>query len=361
MSRRDSVELWGRLQEAGLVTGEAPGAVGVESPWYVRVMLGVAGWIGSLFLLGFVGVGFAFVMESAAAALVVGALVCGVAFLLFRSSRERDFLTQLGLAIGLVGQMLLIYGLYELFERHDALLFGAVFVVEALLAVALPNFIARVMSSLAAAIALAFALHSAGLQGLATGVTASGFAVVWSQELRWGRFGALCRPAGYGLALALLLYRAGILWGSGLWWPGTSRGADWLAAHAPWLGNALVAAVFLAVVAMLLRRARVAAASRAGVVVLGGAGVVVIAAFPVPGFVAALLILMIGFAASNRILLGLGLLACAAFLSHYYYLLETTLLSKSLLLTGLGVALLAGRVVVGKALPPATTGGGADA
>ena len=51
-------QLWQQLQQQGLVTGDMPPLSNVNSPWYVRVMLGVAGWIGALFLLGFVGAFF---------------------------------------------------------------------------------------------------------------------------------------------------------------------------------------------------------------------------------------------------------------------------------------------------------------
>ena len=55
MSRED---VWRRLREASLVEGDMPPASEQHTPWFVRVMLGAAGWIGALFLFGFVGVAF---------------------------------------------------------------------------------------------------------------------------------------------------------------------------------------------------------------------------------------------------------------------------------------------------------------
>ena len=66
--------LWAMLVAQGLASGEVPPRSEQRSPWYVRVMLGIAGWIGALFLFGFVGVIFALVMEHAFAAVAVGAL-----------------------------------------------------------------------------------------------------------------------------------------------------------------------------------------------------------------------------------------------------------------------------------------------
>lgn len=352
--------LWQRLQDAGLVQGDIPAVEGSESPWYVRVMLGVAGWIGSLFLLGFVGAGFAFVMENAVAALVAGALVSGGAYALFNRHQDSDFFTQVGLAVGLAGQMMLLFGFFELFEDNERLVYGVTFVIEALLAFVMPNFIYRVLASLAAALSLSFAMHSAGIYGLSSGVIAVGFALVWMQDVRWVRFNEICRPVGYGLALSLLYYKTGIFWGRWIWWS-RSAGKNWLSINAPWLGKALILMILLVVVVVLLKRMRIALNSRSGIAALAATGLAMAASWVAPGLGQALLILIVGFAVSNRVLVGLGLLASGAFLSNYYYLMQTTLLEKSLLLIGLGALCLLARLLVRLWLPPDGAGGPADA
>lgn len=55
MSTTDT-QLWQQLQEAGLVQGAEPPAREDRGYWYIRLMQGVGGWIGALFLLGFVGI-----------------------------------------------------------------------------------------------------------------------------------------------------------------------------------------------------------------------------------------------------------------------------------------------------------------
>jgi len=351
--------LWQKLQDGGLVAGHLPATEKGESPWFVRVMLGIAGWIGSLFLLGFVGVGFAFVMENAIAALVTGALVSGGAYVIFKARQESDFFTQFGLAVGLVGQIMLLIGLFELFEDNERFVYAAAFIIEALLTFVMPNFIYRVLASLAAALSLTFALHSAGIYGLASGLIASGFVLIWMQDIRWVRFNEICRPAGYGLALSLLYYKSGIFWGRWIWWP-RSAGPNWISQNAPWLGKALILIVLAVVVMVLLKRLRIAVGNRSGVAALAVTVLAIAAAFTAPGLGQALLILIVGYAVCNRVLIGIGLLACAGFLSNYYYLMESTLLTKSFILIGLGAALLIGRLLVRSWLPP-VTGGHADA
>src|SRR5262245_53549352 len=105
--------LWQQLSEAGLVQGDLPARVESPSPWFIRLMLGVAGWIGALFILGFVGAGLAFVFRNEAAALVVGLLCCAAAYAIFLSARRSELATQFGLAVSLAGQMMVIYGIHE--------------------------------------------------------------------------------------------------------------------------------------------------------------------------------------------------------------------------------------------------------
>ena len=103
MTAMDRQELWARLRAADLVEGEPPAVAASRSPWFVRVMLGMAGWIGAMFLLGFVGVGFVMVIESATASFLLGAAVCAGAAFLFRAAPENDFMSQFGLAVSLAG------------------------------------------------------------------------------------------------------------------------------------------------------------------------------------------------------------------------------------------------------------------
>ncbi|HEX7955166.1 MAG TPA: DUF4401 domain-containing protein, partial [Burkholderiales bacterium] len=94
MTGADAGALWARLRQAGLVEGDVPVVQAQITPWYIRAMLGIAGWIGAMFLLGFVGAAFAVVMKSAASSLIVGALLCAAATVMFRARPDGDFFGQ---------------------------------------------------------------------------------------------------------------------------------------------------------------------------------------------------------------------------------------------------------------------------
>jgi hypothetical protein len=186
MTGADAATLWARLKQAGLVAGEAPVASGSVTPWYVRAMLGIAGWIGALFLLGFVGAGFAFVMKSAFAALFVGALMCAGATVLYRARASGDFANQFAFAVSLAGQALIVIGVGKVLGTgwgwsHIALPFALLALV---LFVLIPNFLHRVWSAMSGVGALVVAFDSWGLQPYTHALVFAAFSWAWINEFR---------------------------------------------------------------------------------------------------------------------------------------------------------------------------------
>src|SRR5262245_62060082 len=122
--------LWSQLEKAGLVQGGLPEAGDSSSPWFIRVMLGFAGWLGALFLLGFVGAAFAFVFRSAAMMVLAGGGACAAAVAIFRAAPKSDFMAQFGLAGSLAGQALLLFGFAGLFKNISATQFAWCFLLQ---------------------------------------------------------------------------------------------------------------------------------------------------------------------------------------------------------------------------------------
>ncbi|MGQ0658384.1 MAG: DUF4401 domain-containing protein [Chromatiales bacterium] len=331
--------LWQRLQAAGLVTGDIPPAHAHASPWYVRAMLGVSGWIGALFLLGFVGFGLD-IFDNEMVAAVVGAGCCAAAAVIFRSGRHHDFASQFGLAVSLAGQVLFVHGVSEWLHGPEPRVFLIIAAFEVALVIFLPNALHRMWSTWAAVIALYFALVDIGVYGILGGVVAVAMALLWLNEFRWGAYGRWLRPVAYGLTLSLIqldgtpfLHR---------WW------MFWYAQSTPpvflsvtrWVSIGLLGTVLLYTVWMLLQREGTDLRSRSGRTALLGALLAVLLSFYAPGLAIALLIIVLGFANGNRVVLGLGLLSLGSYLSWYYYSLQITLLNKSLVLVVTGAVLI---------------------
>ncbi len=345
--------LWGRLRAAALVEGEPPPAAAPRSPWYVRIMLGIAGWIGALFLLAFIGVGFAFVMKSATAAFVVGAAVCAGAALMFRVIGENGFVSQFGLAVSLAGQALMIYGLAQWFGHSFTAAALAIALQQTLLFVLVPNFVHRVWTSWTAAYAAVYALGNVGLHAFAPAAVTLAFLWPWLAEFDHPRRGELLRAAGYGLALAAVQTAVmhGSLWAALLV---AMSGRQAFGGQAlDWAGNLAAGLVLVWAVLRLLKREGVGLGEGHGRIALAGAGVLALISLKAPGVGPATAILVVGFANGNRVLAGLGGFALLGYLSHYYYALHATLLEKSALLAGAGLLLLVARFALRRWWPEA--------
>jgi hypothetical protein len=338
--------LWGRLSAQALVEGDYPKRGEVQSPWYVRAMLGVAGWIGALFLIGFVGTALVSVMNDGASAAIAGAACCGIAYGLFRRFDGQVFVEQFALALSLAGQILLVVGLGQLLQPEDPAFYFAIAAMQAALAWAVPNFLHRVLATSGAAVALALAVHQLSLHGLAAPLLCASVAWVWLDPARWARNGRLWRPIGYGLVLALLLVETFGLFGAEAWFKRADEAPGWITLHGPLIGRGLTAAVLIWVAAALSIREGFAPASRTLLSAVGAALLVGLFSLGAPGLAASLLILLLGFAASNRIVMALGVLSLLGFVGHFYYSLHATLLEKSGMLALSGLVLVAAHFIL---------------
>ena len=301
--------LWDRLSAEGLVEGEMPEPGRPASPWYVRVMLGIAGWIGALFLLGFVGAAFSLLVDDCRTSPCSSEpLLCGGAFALFRAFDGNDFAEQFGLAVSLAGQMLMIVGLSGLLGVQEARRsISPIALIEAALALLVPNFLHRLLATCGAAVAVALAINAAELHGLSAPILCAGPGL-WSGSSR--RSGPAADGCG-GRSATGSCWRCCWSRRSGCsapepcsaWWPPPSR---WVAINGPLIGRALTAAVLLWVAVALVRREGVAPASPIGLTAGAAALVLGLASLAAPGLASALLILLLGFAVGNRILVALG-------------------------------------------------------
>ena len=346
MTTRDA--LWQRLKERALVEGELP-TRSESSPWFVRVMLGFAGWIGAVFLLLFVGIGLSFIIKSATASLVVGALACAAAALLYRLPSGGDFIAQFALAVSLAGQGLLVLGWSDSFRNTNELtgVATAVAVQQALLFFIVPNFVHRVWTAWSGACAAVIALDNAGVRSFAPAVVTAGFIALWLREFDHPRRGELIRAAGYGLALAAV--QTAVMQGDLILSLLHALHREFPFA---WAGAAASGAVLLWAVVALLQREGVALSSGSARFAVAGAAIIALASLKAPGLGAATAILVIGYANGNRLLAGLGIFALIGYLSVYYYWLQGTLLEKSALLAAAGIALLLARLVLKRWWPP---------
>lgn len=350
---RPTEPVWAMLHEAGLAQGSAPEAK-LEAPWFVKVLLAFSGWLAAVFLLVSIGMGLRFVFENTAAATIFGGLMIGGAFAVLRGPRN-EFLEHLALAVSLAGQALVVFAIVQYFDGNETVIWALLALLQVPLALVMPNFVHRVFSSFLAALAFAMAFSSWGWPQLAGGVILFLAAWCWLDEFRHPAWMGRMRAFGYGLVLALILLKGTALFGYGLTgWSARSRPAVQVG---PWLGEVLIGLVVLYVVRLLLQRYGRTWPDRIAVAALSGTLLLCAVALKVQGLSIGMVLILLGFAGSNRVLQGLGILSLLFYISSYYYLLHATLLVKSLHLLGVGLVLLVLRRLMGKLLPAAMEAG----
>jgi uncharacterized membrane protein len=342
-------ELWERLRNAGLVQGDVPS--GMSSPWHVRAMLGIAGWIGAIFIISYLSFAFSMTKQNE---IILAIICCITSYVILRLAPKNDFSSQFGLAIGLVGQYLFGSAILRYFHAEASLGWLIFFFFEAALTIIMPNFIHRIFTTVATVGALFLSLSQSGLNVFVLPLTAAGCAVVWRGEIRLAAQARFWQPVGYGLAIGVLLIAAMTLSSSShdLFLFNKRFGDNWLKMHGAEIGTALISVVFLALTVTLLRSLDIKISGKKGITALICAAVVMAASFPAHGLAPASLILILGFAGGNRILFGLGIVALGSFLSYYYYQLNDTLLIKSFILGQTGILLLVARWALRRLFTP---------
>lgn len=335
-------DLWQTLVRANAVSGEMPATSEADSnvnpAWYIRVMLGFSGWLGALFLMGFIGIGFSFFRESMIAGISIGLALCTAAYVIFRLGSNNDFVLQLALALSMAGQGFVVFSLFQKNSQNHAVIFAAILLFEILLVAVMPNFIHRFLSTVSAVYAAYFLFQELRMFGFTSGVVAILLTLLWWSP-RHLRQPEIWRPIGFALALTLLttegsrLFPLLMLQNSDAWW----------FKHGWRLAATLVNLALLATTLLVLRREDMRWSSSSALLVISGTLILCGFGYVAPGLSHALLLILIAYSFGEKLLLGLGLFSLLSFLSHYYYQLQVSLLYKSIVLVSLALLLLAMR------------------
>jgi len=329
-------ELWSKLSDAGVASGDMPDLESVSTPWYVRTLLGFSGWLAALFMLLFIGAALSFVFRSNGAAFISGVALLGGAYAMLRKPGG-DFMEQLALATSLAGQGLVVYVIFRTSGWSGSSSWFQIALLHVLLAGLMPNFIHRVFSAFFAAFSIQYALVYLGAPYLFGGLLMIPVAFIWLNELEYPAFLQPMRAIGYGLVIGLINIKGSALFGSRHWWMHYRERADWVQ---PWMDEAVAGAVILVVVWQLLRRYKVPPTGLTAIASFAAAIIAFGASLEANGISVGVLIMLLGFAGGNRILLGLGIASVLFFVSSYYYMTDTTLLVKSYTMAATGAVLL---------------------
>lgn len=333
-----ATEIWKSLRENQLVVGDEPESTELESPWYVKTLLAFSGWFASIFVFAFMATAFSSLLDNTLACLVVGGLMIAGACRVLKWAIS-EFSEHLGLSISLAGQILITIAVFNSLGESQAPTWMLTALLQVVLAITMPNFVHRVVSSFLATFSFSAALSAAGIPYLFSGLVMFASAFIWLNEFKYPQHQKMLPAIGYGITLALIQIKGSaiLLQGAMTWSSEPIATPFWLQ---PWHGELLCCAAALFVVWQLLKRYSVATGSPIAIAALASTAIIGIASLEASGITAGVIIILLGFSASNRILMGLGVVSLLFYVSSYYYLLDTTLLEKSVTTFLIGAALL---------------------
>ena len=311
-----------------------------ELPLYLRALVGIGAVITSLCLIGLVALGLE--INSEEGFIVSGLIFVGMAILLQKRGGDggtvwNSFLLQSSFAFMATGKSLFVFGVGLAFESGWAVTAALLFLTAATYHIYRMS-VDRFLSS--------FAVFFSILVNSLWGEEFAG-----SKELLFNGIMLLqvilaavliCNakvkrdyaPIKYGLLFSL------------------SAAALFLASHTEfgyWQEPEAVRPVF---VNLLFTASLIASIAwiAGGVtklttepLILAALGAVALGAISVPGVVLSIILMVLGYAKHERIMTTMGALLVPVFLFFYYYNLDVSLLQKSGVLVGSGIALLAGR------------------
>lgn len=304
-----------------------------NTPLFAKILAAVGAWLAAWFLLLFLAVSLSFNADSAAW-LWIGVVLFGVALgLQSRIQRDTVFINQFSLALLIVGQILVLFGVFQAVEASSEQYFAVLLLVQLCLSgisyAVSQQFAVRWLAAMAvfgwAWLALPFALYLSIVIGLLLYLwqPAQRVLVIRLQPLAWAVLWAL--PCG------LLAVDLEILWFLNL--NQTHQSLFWL-----WTAAQGIMAIGLGVTVLQLSQGlRGWTLGRRGLVV---AALLMIGCFTPASISAALLLLLLGFASGRMSIQVLAVVFLTYALWLLYYTLQLNLAEKSLLMIVTGLLLL---------------------
>ena len=330
-------------------------AAAAPSPWFISLLFGFSGVFASLFFIGFLTLILdnTGLLDSTLALFIIGGILSVIGGFLFYNARIRHspFWNSLAFAITLAGQGYIAYALLasEIAEPLNIML---LLLVQLLMTVAIPNFIYRLLSATLALSCLFYLLNyyhlseiSLGLLALITSVThLQRYTLAAFIPTKW-RMNALeiTNAIGYASAYVLLsvsVYFIAAEYGNSFANFNSLDSYGEAFSYNYYLAQGLLTLASLYAAYLILKRYQVKLRSTAGLLISAAIVLLGIMSIYVSGLLATSLIIIIATANSQRVLLGLGVIASVGYIFWYYYQLDTSLLVKSASMLVIGIALL---------------------
>ena len=326
-----------------------------RSPWFISLLFGMSGILASLFFIGFLTLMLdnTGLLDSTLAVIIIGALLSVIGGFLFYNARSRHspFWNGLAFAITLAGQGYIAFALLasEIAEPLNIML---LLLVQLLMTIVIPNFIYRLLSATLALSCLFYLLNYYHLSEVSLGLLALITSVAHLQRYtlaafiptKWrASFFDISSAIGYASAYVLLnisVYFIAAEYGNSFDNLDSLDNYGEAFSYNYYLAQGLLTLASLYAAYLILKRYHIKLLSAAGLLISAAIIILGVISIYVSGLLATSLIIIIATANSQRVLLGLGVIALVGYIFWYYYQLDTTLLVKSASMLVIGIALL---------------------
>lgn len=320
-----------------------------DTPWFLQLFFGFSGFIASLFFIGFLSLMFEWlgILDSFIATFLIGLILSGIGFILFRHkhTQHSTFLTSLTFAISVAGQLYMTSALFDnaIDNPLDVWLF---LLIQIVLTVIMPNFIYRLLSTGVVLGCLIYLLNYYHMSEASLGIVALITAVSALQRYELLRYLPVAKrndaaevisTVAYASALMLLavsVYFIAAEYGNGFIRNDEAFGYNY------YLAQTLLTLASLYAAYLILRRYQVKLLSTLGIISIVAILILGTLSIYVSGLLATSLVVIIAMANSQRVLLGVSIIVLVSYIFWYYYQLDTTLLTKSISMFVIGVAIL---------------------
>jgi len=320
-----SIQHWTDLLQRAHIALEPPRnlqhAPVASSPWAIRLLAGIGGFIGGMMILLMVGSFFAAlrIFNDAAVLVFAGLALALVAVAFYRVANGSAAGEQCGLAMSIAAQAAFAVGLSDVFKTDVRAAWWILVVLQGVLLWLIANGLHRTLTAAAMVVFGALAARQPGLLMVWWTVAALAACVLMQLEAHILARGSVVdvAPAAFGLLCGLLITQWP--WMVSEWGPRLARGASPLlwAMSLP----ALLAAAWAA-------SATAGGAQRIGVLLLAlGTGVL---GLWLPGWTTALLLAVLGLAHARPGWAVVAVLAMIFSVWRFYYAMQVTLLEKAL-------------------------------
>jgi len=343
MTYQSRKKVWKLLVKHDLIEGEVAENE-PESPWYIKLLVSISGWFGAFFLVIFLGGVFGLILgrnieDFSLLLLFMGGGLIFFAYISFKG-KQNDFLEHFMLALSIAGQTMVIASLFFMFENKlDTGIIFVIVIFQAFLMWTIPNYIHRILSSIFMTLAFSYYCYSVNEPLLPLILLIFVVAWLWMNEFHFSERKKM-EAIAYGQTVALFLLKYTLM-GSAYYLFLAFDYKDTLFNF--WWVESITMLTLLYVLWMILKESQKKYDIKTILLLLGAVVLLGFLSFKVGGLTLGMILLLIGFAHSHRLLMGLGIFSLLAFLSYYYYFLGETLMAKAEVLAIIGLVLLLSR------------------